>query len=478
MAKTLYKGFEAVVGLEVHLQLNTQSKMFSSVNADYFGAAPNSHTDVLTLGLPGTLPQINQRAVEHALMFGLALHCDVEGFTQFHRKNYFYPDSPFNYQISQYDRPIARSGWLEVNGRRIRINRAHLENDAGKNLHPDGADYSYLDLNRAGCALIEMVTEADIESGEEARSFLEQVQAIAQALGISDASPEAGKMRCDLNVSVRRPGEAWGTKCEVKNLNSFRNVERALSYETERQVEAILAGKRITQDTLGWNEGGGRTFVMRTKEGEADYRYFPDPDLPPLNIDAAWIARVQAAMPKLPAQKQSDYQARGLRERDAQVIAHNVDLSRFFEAALTRASNSTQNLANWLTGDVLGWLGSQELSIKDSLLKPEHLAGLVEMIDNGTISGKIAKDILAEVMQGHDPAEIVEARGLKQTSDSGAIEAAIAKIIGEKPDVVAQVQAGNAKAANALFGPIMKATGGTAKPELVRELLNKALGIG
>jgi aspartyl-tRNA(Asn)/glutamyl-tRNA(Gln) amidotransferase subunit B len=469
-------GFETVCGLEIHIQLSTRSKMFSSVDANYFSDAPNSHTDPFTLGLPGTLPTINKAAVEDGMMFGLALNCDVSGFTQFHRKNYFYPDSPHNYQISQYDRPIARNGWLEVNSTRIGITRAHLENDAGKLMHPNGENFSLVDLNRAGCCLIEMVTEPDITDGEQAKAFLQKVQAIAQALGISDARPEEGKMRCDVNVSVRRPGEPFGTKVEVKNLNSFRSVGKSLEYEVERQIRVINAGGRVTQDTMGWDEGGQKTFVMRTKEGEADYRYFPDPDLPPLEIDEAWIERVKAKMPRLPDAKKVDYVARGLKENDAEALSLNTQLSRFFEATLETYKGEAQSVANWLNGDVSGWLNASELEIQDSKLTPVNLSSLIGLIDAGTISGKIAKDLLPDVIQGAIPSQLVKDRGLEQTTDVGEIEAAILEVMNASPDVVENAKK-NPKAINALFGPIMKALGGKAKPDLVRELLNRALGV-
>ena len=473
----MHSGFEAVIGLEVHLQLQTRSKMFSNVDANYFSDAPNSHTDPLTLGLPGVLPTVNRQAVEHALMFGLALNCDVSGFTQFHRKHYFYPDSSHNYQLSQYDRPIARDGWLEVTGGRVGIKRAHLENDAGKLMHPDGAEYSLVDMNRAGCALIEMVTEPEILGPDHARAFLQKVQAIAQALGISDARPEEGKMRCDVNVSVRRPGEAFGTKVEIKNLNSFRGVARSLDFEIDRQIKVLTHGGRITQDTAGWDEERGRTFVMRTKEGEADYRYLPDPDLPPLEISSEWIADVRARMPKLPDDRVLEYVAAGLKLSDAELIAYNARLAQFFEATLELYGGEAQRVANWLCGDITGYLNQYDLEIGAVKLEPQGLAGLVKLIDDGVISGRIAKDILSDVIAGADPLEIVESRGLRQVSDTSAIDAAVAVVMEGNPDVVAQIRAGNAKAVNALFGRVMKEMGGKANPEVVRAALNKAVGL-
>ncbi|ADV65708.1 Asp-tRNA(Asn)/Glu-tRNA(Gln) amidotransferase subunit GatB [Deinococcus maricopensis] len=466
--------YQPVIGLEVHLQLNTRTKIFSACNADYFGQAPNTVTDPLTLGLPGTLPVVNARAVELAVMFGLALNCDVEGFTQFHRKNYFYPDAPKNYQISQYDRPIARDGWVDVGARRIRIKRAHLEDDAGKLVHPAYAPYSLLDLNRAGSALIEMVTEPDIAGPEEARVFLGYVRALAQALGVSDANPEEGKMRCDVNVSLHRPGEPFGTKVEVKNLNSFRSVARALEYEIARQTRVLEGGGVVRQDTMGWDEGGNKTFVMRTKEGEADYRYFPDPDLPPLVITREFIEDVRARMPELPVQKRERYVAAGIKADAAETLADSVTLSAFLDAAMGEGADA-QKLVNWLLGDVAGWLAARELDIGASRLTPAHLATLVKLIDAGELSGKMGKELLPEVMEGADPAALVRERGLAVVTDTAAIEAAISAAMAANPKAVEQFRGGNAKAANALFGPVMRAMGGQAKPEVVRDVLMRKL---
>ncbi|GAA5502082.1 aspartyl/glutamyl-tRNA(Asn/Gln) amidotransferase subunit B [Deinococcus xinjiangensis] len=468
--------YRAVIGLEVHLQLKTRSKIFSACPQEYHGAEPNAYTDPFTLGLPGTLPTLNREAVELAMMFGLGLNCDVSGFTQFHRKNYFYPDAPKNFQLSQYDRPIARDGFLEIGGEKIRIKRAHLEDDAGKLTHPTYAPYSLLDLNRAGSSLLEMVTEADIRTAEQARTFLESVQAIAQALGVSDATPEEGKMRCDVNISLHKEGEPWGTKVEVKNLNSFRSVARAIEFESARQARVLDAGGKITQDTMGWDEGGQKTFVMRTKEGEADYRYFPEPDLPPLDITPEWIERVKARMPELPEAKRGRYLAAGVRESDAQTLSLSVPLSRFYDEAL-KTGAEPQKLANWLLTDVAGQLTAAEIGLAESKLQPAHLGALVRLIDAGTISGKIAKDLLPDVMAGQDPEVLVGQRGLNVVTDTAAIDAAIDAVMQADPATVEKVRAGNAKAMNALFGPVMKAMGGQAKPEVVRERLSAKLGL-
>ena len=469
--------WEPVIGLEIHLHLSTRTKIFSACPTDYYGEGPNTRTDPLTLGLPGTLPTLNFEAVEKAIMFGLALNCDVSGFTQFHRKNYYYPDAPKNFQLSQYDRPIARNGWLEVNGTRIGITRAHLEDDAGKLIHPAYTDYSLLDLNRAGMPLIEMVTEPEIRSADQAREFLNIVRSIAQALGVSDANPEEGKMRCDVNVSIHRPGEPFGTKVEVKNLNSFKSVARALEYEIERQTKVLERGGKIAQDTMGWDEGGQKTYVMRTKEGEADYRYFPEPDLPPLNITPEMIARVRAKMPELPAAKEARFRAQGVREADTHTVAYSVSLSSFLDCALEGYSGKPQNLVNWMVGDVSGHLAAQALDISQSALKPSHLRNLVELIDEGTISGKMAKELLPEVMTGFEPRALVSERGLAVVTDTGAIDAAIDAVMAGNAKVLEQIRGGNLKAVNSLFGQVMKAMGGKAQPELVRDLLNAKLGL-
>ncbi len=466
--------YQPVIGLEVHLHLSTRTKIFSACSTEYFGQGPNTFIDPFTLGLPGTLPTLNREAVNLAIMFGLALSCDVSGFTQFHRKNYFYPDAPKNFQLSQYDRPIARDGFLDVSGTRIRIKRAHLEDDAGKLMHPAYAPYSLLDLNRAGMPLIEMVTEADLTTPEQARDFLTQIRAIAQSLGVSEANPEEGKMRCDVNVSLHKPGEPWGTKVEVKNLNSFRSVQRSLEYEIARQTRVLSGGGTITQDTMGWDEGGQKTFVMRTKEGEADYRYFPEPDLPPLDITPEMIAAVRARMPELPAQKLQRYLAAGIRAADAEALSVDTPLSRFLDDAL-KAGADAQKLTNWLLTEVAGFLSAREQSLKDSALTPAHLAALVRLIDDGTLSGKMAKDLLPDVMAGQDPAALIRERGLSVVTDTGAIEAAIDAAIEADPATVAKVRGGNAKAINALFGPIMKALGGQANPGTVRQLLEQKL---
>ena len=466
---------EPVIGLEVHLALKTNTKMFCACPADSFGLGPNVSTCPVCLGLPGSLPTANREAIDKAIMFSLALHCEVPEVTQFHRKNYYYPDAPKNYQISQFDRPVGSNGYVELSGgRRIGITRCHVEEDAGKLVHPSYAPYSLVDLNRAGAPLLEMVTEPDLRSPEEARAFLVNIRAVAQALGVSDANPEEGKMRADVNVSLRRPGEPLGTKVEVKNLNSFKSVQRALEYEIKRQSRILEDGGVVVQSTLGWDDGGQKTFLMRTKEGSADYRYLPDPDLPPIMISVDMLAAVQADTPELPEVKLKRYAAVGVRTYDAELIAYDVALATFFDNLLAIDDGDAQTLANWLNGDVTGYLNAYGLDLKASKLMPEHLAALVRLVDSGTLSGKLAKDLLPEVMAGAAPETLVDERGLSQISDNEALESLVDGVLRDHPDLVERVQA-NPKAINALLGQVMRSSKGQANPEVVRALLEERL---
>jgi aspartyl-tRNA(Asn)/glutamyl-tRNA(Gln) amidotransferase subunit B len=468
--------FEMVIGLEIHLAMKTKTKIFCACSSDSFGKEPNTNVCPVCLGLPGSLPVANKEAIEKAIMFSLALHCSVPEITQFHRKNYFYPDSPTNYQISQYDRPVGSNGYIDLSdGRRIGITRCHVEADAGRSVHPTYANYSLVDLNRAGAPLIEMVTEPDLRTPEETREFLQKVRAIAQALGVSDANPEEGKMRADVNVSIRKPGNPLGTKVEVKNLNSFKSVGRALEYEFKRQSRIVEEGGKIQQATLGWDDGGQKTYLMRTKEEAADYRYFPDPDLPMMKISKEWLDNIHAKTPELPDAKYQRYVTSGVREYDANIIAFDTELATFFDATLKNYQGTPQTIANWLNTDVAGYLNAQQLELHASKLSPKHLANLVTLIDKGTISSKIAKDLLGEVMQGANPETLVKEKGLEQVSDTGELENIIDGIIENQPELVERVKA-NPKAINALLGEVMKASKGKAKPDLVRELLNRKLG--
>ncbi|MCX7602102.1 MAG: Asp-tRNA(Asn)/Glu-tRNA(Gln) amidotransferase subunit GatB [Meiothermus sp.] len=469
--------FEAVVGLEVHLHLKTKSKMFCGCDANYFGDPPNTHTCPVCLGLPGVLPSVNAQAVDFGILFGLALNCAIAPWTQFHRKSYYYPDMPKNYQISQYDLPIAAHGYLEVEGQKVRIKRVHLEEDAAKSTHPDGAPYSLIDLNRAGSPLIEMVTEPDIRTPEQARTFLAHIRSIAQTLGVSEANPEEGKMRADVNVSVRPVGGALGTKVEIKNLNSFRSVARALEFEIKRQQELLRSGRRVEQATLGWDEAAGKTYVMRLKEGEADYRYFPDPDLPPIVVDEAWLGRLRATMPELPAQKFERYKAQGVRPYDAEILAYNASLARFFDQALASYQGNPQTIANLLNAEVAGYLNERGLEVQETALTPTHLASLAGLFERREITNRVLAQLLPEVMEGADPLRLVEERGLRSVADESALRPIVERVVAANPKVVEQVKSGNLKAANALLGPIMKETQGTAKADVVKKMLGEMLGV-
>jgi aspartyl-tRNA(Asn)/glutamyl-tRNA(Gln) amidotransferase subunit B len=468
--------FEAVIGLEVHLHLKTRTKAFCGCPADPFGAPPNAHTCPVCLGLPGALPVANRKAVEYGLRLALALGSRIPERLVFHRKNYFYPDLPKNYQISQYDLPLGQGGSLPLGERAVRIKRLHLEEDAGKSLHLEGR--TLLDLNRAGSPLIELVTEPDLKTPEEARLFLQRIQALAQTLGISEASPEEGKMRADVNVSVRRVGEPLGTKVEIKNLNSFKSVHRALEYEIRRQTEILRRGERVKQATMGFEEGSGKTYPMRTKEEEADYRYFPEPDLPPVPLPRSWLEEVKASLPELPWAKEARYQALGIKAKDAEVLAYTPSLARFLDGALELGLASPQALANWLLADVVGLLNDRGLPLEATRLTPLALARLVALFERGEITSRVAKSLLPELLEGADPEALVRERGLGAVADEGALRGIVAEVIASMPEAVESVRQGKTKALDALVGQVMRRTQGQARPDLVRRLLQEALGVG
>jgi aspartyl-tRNA(Asn)/glutamyl-tRNA(Gln) amidotransferase subunit B len=464
---------EPVIGLEIHLAVATRSKMFCGCNADTFGDPPNSHVCPVCMGLPGVLPVANAEAIEKALRFVLALGCSVPGRTQFHRKHYFYPDAPKNYQISQFDRPVGEHGALQVpGGRTIGVTRCHLEEDAGRLVHPTYAGHSLLDLNRAGAPLIEMVTEPDLRTPEEARAFLQEVRALARALGVSDASPEEGKMRADVNVSLRRPDGTFGTKVEVKNLNSFRSVEAALAFEIRRQERLLEDGFEVEQETRGWNEGGQKTVAQRSKEEASDYRYMPDPDLPEIVIAPDRLDGILRAMPELPAAKRERYVALGVRADDAAQIAYDVATARMFDATCKAFDGAPQTVANWLLSEVAGRLHREGRALDATALEPERLAALLTLIGDGTISNAVAKELLPEVIDGADPTVLVEERGLARVSDEGELGALVERVMTDHPGIVASAKE-QPKAINALLGRVMKQSGGTADPAVVRRLLEE-----
>ena len=474
--------FEAVIGLEVHVELSTQSKMFCACRNE-FGAEPNTHVCPVCLGLPGTLPVINRRAVEYLCMTGLALGCAIAPHSKFDRKNYFYPDMPKNYQISQYDLPLTTSGGVRLaSGKTVRLNRIHLEEDTGKTFHSGGsmasADATLVDYNRAGVPLMEIVTEPDIASPEEAEEYLVQLKAVLSYLGVSDVKMHEGSLRCDANISIRPVGTTTlGTKAEVKNMNSFRSVVRALRYEIERQEAALCAGERIVQETRNWDEGRGLTYSTRSKEQAHDYRYFPDPDLVPLTIDSATVDRWRAALPELPlARRERFVREHGLTDYEASILTEERSTAEYYEA-VAAAATSPKQAANWLLGDVRRALDAHGLTLATTRMRPQQLAQLIGLVEGGTISGKAAKEVCdAMVGEGLDPKVVVEQRGLAQVSDSAAVGRIVDEVVAANQESVASYKAGKVKALEFLVGQAMKASRGKANVDVVRALLEERLG--
>jgi aspartyl-tRNA(Asn)/glutamyl-tRNA(Gln) amidotransferase subunit B len=476
--------YEPVIGLEVHVQLHTRTKIFCGC-PNSFGAPPNSNVCPVCLGLPGALPVLNRRAVEMAIQAALATHCRVNAFSRFARKNYFYPDLPKGYQISQYDQPLAGHGWVEaaVDGtkKRIGITRIHLEDDAGKSIHDgfkDSDRYTYVDLNRSGTPLIEIVSEPDMRSPEEAYEYLSELKQIMEYVGVSECDMEKGQLRCDANVSVRLKGdEKFGTKVEVKNLNSFRFAKMAMEYEIARQVAVLEGGGRIQQESRLYNAATGETVGMRSKEHAHDYRYFPEPDLLPLRVSEAWLQQIAEAVPELPADKRTRFvESYGLREYDAQVLTSARDISEYFEKT-AQAAGDPRIAANWVTGDLLGALKGREIS--ESPVSAGQLGELVAFIANGEISGKMAKDIFAKMFEtGESAGAIIDREGLRQISDTGALEKIVEEVIAASPKQVEQYKSGKTGVIGYLVGQVMKLSKGQANPAAVNELLKAKLNAG
>ncbi|MEK3954821.1 MULTISPECIES: Asp-tRNA(Asn)/Glu-tRNA(Gln) amidotransferase subunit GatB [Psychrobacillus] len=470
--------FETVIGLEVHVELKTESKIFSSA-PNHFGAEPNTNTTVVDLGYPGVLPVLNKNVVDFAMRAALALNMEIEQNTKFDRKNYFYPDNPKAYQISQFDKPIGKNGWveIEVNGekKRIGITRLHMEEDAGKLSHADG--YSLVDFNRQGTPLVEIVSEPDIRTPEEAYAYLEKVKSIIQYTDVSDCKMEEGSLRCDANISIRPYGqEEFGTKTELKNLNSFNFVRRGLEHEEIRQAEVLSTGGIIEQETRRYDEKTGKTILMRVKEGTDDYRYFPEPDLVDLVIDDAWLERVRSEIPELPdARKQRYIQELGLSPYDAHVLTLSKDMANFFEATIADGAD-VKLAANWMMGEVSAYLNADQKELKDIELTPANLSGMIKLISDGTISSKIAKKVFKELADnGGDAAEVVKAKGLVQISDEGALREIVTATLDANPQSIEDFKNGKDRAIGFLVGQIMKATKGQANPPLVNKILNEEI---
>ncbi|MCC7237210.1 MAG: Asp-tRNA(Asn)/Glu-tRNA(Gln) amidotransferase subunit GatB [Bryobacterales bacterium] len=479
----VFASYEAVIGLEVHVQLGTKTKIYCGCPTG-FGAPPNTNVCPVCLGMPGALPVLNRVVVEYAVKAGLALNCTIRDESIFSRKNYFYPDLPKGYQISQYDRPVAEHGFIDIliddRHKRIGVTRAHLEDDAGKSIHDGYRDsdlYTYVDLNRTGTPLIEIVSEPDMRTSDEAYAYLTELKQLMQFIGVSECDMEKGQLRCDANVSVRKRGvEKLGTKAEVKNVNSFRFVKLALDYEIQRQIALIESGGKVVQETRLYNPGTGETYSMRSKEAAHDYRYFPEPDLLPLRISGAWLDELKSSMPELPpAKRQRFIEQYGIREYDAQVLTLTRAMSDYFETAAA-VSGDARTAANWVMGDLAGALKAEGREITESPITAEKLGELVALIGKGGISGKLAKEIFPKMWATGDSATaIMDREGLRQISDTSALDAIIDEVLSKNTAQVEQYKGGKTTVIGFLVGQVMKASRGQANPQMVNDLLKKKL---
>ncbi|MGE5446404.1 MAG: Asp-tRNA(Asn)/Glu-tRNA(Gln) amidotransferase subunit GatB [Ignavibacteriales bacterium] len=472
--------YEPVIGLEVHAQLLTESKVFCSCSAK-FGGKPNTQVCPICLGMPGVLPVLNKRALEFAVRAALAANCDISHSSRFARKNYFYPDLPKGYQISQYEEPLSTDGWLEIesnsSAKMVRIKRIHLEEDAGKLIHEYSQDSSYVDLNRAGVPLIEIVSEPDISNSEEAIAYLKKLRSILIYIGVCDGNMEEGSLRCDANVSVRPKGrKELGTKAEIKNVNSFKFIQKALEYEIRRQISIIESGKKVIQETRLFDSTQGVTFPMRSKEEAHDYRYFPDPDLLPIVVDENWVQEIKNSLPELPNARKSRFiNEYKIPPYDAEVLTASKEVADYFEECL-KYYDKPKAVSNWIMTEVLRELKGEEEGIKRFSITPEKLSELLRLIDDGTISGKIGKDIFIEMAStGKRAGEIVVEKNMKQISDTSEIETIISQIIQKNPDEASRYRMGQEKLLGFFVGEVMKATQGKANPKLVNETLKKKL---
>lgn len=481
MDQELRDKYEVVIGLEVHAQLKTKSKIFAP-DKNEFGQEPNSLTSPITLGMPGVLPVLNKECVNMGILTGLALNCEIPSRCKFDRKQYFYPDLPKGYQISQYDEPICVNGHLDINGKRIGITRAHLEEDAGKLVHAGanglaGSTYSLVDLNRAGTPLLEIVSEPDMRSSEEAKNYMEELRNIVRYIGVCDGNLEEGSMRCDANISIMPKGsKEFGTRAEIKNVNSFAALQRAIEYEIERQIEIVEEGGQVVQETRLWDDNARETRSMRGKEDAHDYRYFPEPDLMPLEISREWVEKIKSEMPELPSQKRARYQEIGLSEYDASVIVEQMGLALFFDKVLELGANP-KTAVNFIMGEIAAYLKEDHIEITDTKLTPENLAELIALIEKGTISNNIGKQIIIEMLKdGTKASVIVEKKGLSQISDEGAIKELVQKVVNAHPNEVEAYKNGKTNLLGFFVGQIMKETKGRANPKTVNQLLREIIG--
>lgn len=480
--------YETVIGIEVHAQPLAQSKMFCACPVPTLDSPPNTHVCPVCMGMPGVLPVINRRAVEITIMVGLALNCEIPGQAKFDRKNYHYPDLPKGYQISEYDMPLCRNGWIEIDTedgatRRVGITRVHLEEDTARSSHvtdQSGDSYSLVDVNRSGVALMEIVSEPDLRSAEEARSYLQKLRHILRYIGASRANMEEGHMRCEPNVSVRPVGqEEFGQKVELKNINSFRHAYGAINFEVRRQIDLIESGGTVVQETRGWREDTGQSVPQRTKEYADDYRYFPEPDLPTLEISREWVEDIRSRIPELPDAKKARFQQQyGLSGYDASVLAETRERADFFEsaAALKGADGRAKAAANWITGDFARLLNAEGIEIQDSKITPETLSELIDLQNEGAISGKTAKEVFEQMFaSGKPPRVIVEEAGLNQITSGDEIEGIVAKVIADNPKPVQDYKSGKDEAIKFLVGKVMGETRGRAKPDVVVNILREKL---
>ena len=471
--------WEYVIGLEVHAQVSSKAKLFSGT-ATEFGAEPNSQVSLVDAAMPGMLPVLNKYCVEQVIKTGLGINAQINKISVFDRKNYFYADLPQGYQISQFYIPIVENGHLDVmtedgKEKKVRINRIHLEQDAGKSIHDQHPEYSLIDLNRSGIALMEIVTEPDISSPFEAADYVRKLRSLLRYIGSCDGNMDQGSMRCDANISVRKPGGKLGTRCEIKNLNSVKNITKAIEYEAMRQVELLESGGEVDQETRLFDVNTGQTRTMRSKEDANDYRYFPDPDLLPVHVDDELITKLKEDLPELPSEKVHRYVSElGLNKYDAEVIVADIDTAKYFEEA--SADANAKVVANWISSELFGRLNKNSMTLAECKISPKMLKDLVALIDDGTISGKIAKTVFEEMFEsGEQPDKIVEKKGLKQVSDRGSIEPIIDEVIAANPDSVEAYRGGKDKLFGFFVGQVMKKTGGKASPQMVNEILKEKL---